>query len=229
MKPMPKPLTSSIRVLLIGSHSMLRSGLRMLIENQPGLVVIGETGIDSGALIAAHQCPDIILLDLDRESEDSLALLSELKLVAKRARVLVLTSQRNPKICLCALHLGAMGLVLKEKSAEVLIEAIRSAHAGEVWLDSSMTTILFGEILRAEELKNADPESDKIATLTGREREVIDLICEGLKNKQIGARLFISEITVRHHLTSIFNKLGVADRVGLVIYSYRRGLAKPPR
>src|SRR5215216_929641 len=228
MKPMLKPLTSPIRVLLIGAHSMLRSGLHMLIENQPGLAVIGEAGFDGGALIAAHQCPDIIVIDIDQESEDSLALLSELKLVAKGARALVLTSQRNPKTYLCALHLGAMGLVLKEKSAEVLIEAIRNVHAGEIWLDSSITTILFSGILRAEELKDADPESDKIATLTGRESEVVALICEGLKNKQIGERLFISEITVRHHLTSIFDKLGVADRVGLVIYSYRRGLAKPP-
>jgi two-component system nitrate/nitrite response regulator NarL len=119
--------------------------------------------------------------------------------------------------------------VLKEKSAEALIEAIRNVHAGEMWLDSSMTTSLFGEIFRADELRNADPESDKIATLTGREREVVALICEGLKNKQIGERLFISEITVRHHLTSIFDKLGVTDRVGLVIYAYRRGLAKPPQ
>ncbi|HWP41952.1 MAG TPA: response regulator transcription factor, partial [Blastocatellia bacterium] len=87
---------------------------------------------------------------------------------------------------------------------------------------------VLSEMVRASKPKEADPESSKIASLTEREREVVALVGEGLKNKQIADRLFISETTVRHHLTSIFDKLGVSDRVELLIYAYRHGLADPP-
>jgi DNA-binding NarL/FixJ family response regulator len=98
-----------------------------------------------------------------------------------------------------------------------------------VWLEGTMIASVLGELTRRSGPPPPDPEGAKIATLTAREREVIALIGEGLKNRQIAKRLFISETTVRHHLTSIFDKLGVADRLELVIYAYRHGLLKPPR
>jgi DNA-binding NarL/FixJ family response regulator len=122
-----------------------------------------------------------------------------------------------------------MGLVFKEKAADVVIRAIERVHAGEVWFDRTLIGNVLTEPSRASATKKLDPEADKIIRLTEREREIAALIGEGLKNKQIANRLFISETTVRHHLMSVFDKLGVTDRLELIIYAYRHGLAKPPR
>jgi DNA-binding NarL/FixJ family response regulator len=120
-----------------------------------------------------------------------------------------------------------MGLVLKDKATEVLIKAIERVHAGEVWLDRSLTASVLSELSLAETRKS-NPEADKVATLTGREREIVELVSQGLKNKQIAERLFISEATVRNHLTSILSKLDLSDRFELALYAYRHHLAKPP-
>jgi DNA-binding NarL/FixJ family response regulator len=121
-----------------------------------------------------------------------------------------------------------MGMVKKEKAAEVLIAAIERVNDGEAWLDPSLMAGVLSEVTRAGKAAKTDPEAEKIASLTKREREVIVLIGEGIKNKEIAGRLFISETTVRHHLTSIYDKLEVADRVELLIYAFRHGLANPP-
>ena len=106
-----------------------------------------------------------------------------------------------------------------------MIKAIKKVHHGEVWLDR----LTMGSVLQEmTEEKQADPDQEKIASLTEREREVVSLVGEGLKNKQIAAKLFISETTVTHHLSSVFSKLAVSDRLELIIYAFRHGLAKLP-
>jgi len=216
-----------IRVLLIDDHVVMRMGLRMLIENQPGLCVVGEaTDRDAAILSAAREQPDIILLDLDLGGESGLDILSELRTAAKGARVIVLTGIRNPAEHRQAVRLGATGMVLKEQAVDTLVKAIERVHAGETWLDPALVANVLAERSRARG-RDADPEAARIAMLTERECEVIALIGEGLKNRQIAKRLSISETTVVHHLTSIFDKLGVANRLELVTYAYRHGLAKP--
>jgi DNA-binding NarL/FixJ family response regulator len=121
-----------------------------------------------------------------------------------------------------------MGIVLKQQAADLLLKAIKKVHAGEVWIDRSMMSSVLSDV-RSERHDEADPEAGKIASLTPREREVIALVSEGLKNKLIGERLFISETTVTHHLSSIFSKLEVSDRLELIIYAFRHGLAKIPK
>ena len=111
---------------------------------------------------------------------------------------------------------------------QLVLEAIAKVRAGEVWLEPSMVARVLGELTRPQTAQPISPEAAKIATLTGREREVITLVGEGLRNQHIAERLYISEATVRHHLTAIFAKLGVADRFELAIYAYQHGLAKPP-
>ena len=198
----------------------------MLIESQPGLQVVGEVGNRTDALaVAACEQPDIILLDLDLGGDSALDCIPALLAVADQARVVILTGVYDSELHRRAVHLSAMGLVLKEKAAEVLLKAIEKVHAGEVWLERAMTASVLSEITRRQD-QQANPETAKIATLTAREREVIALIGEGLKNQQIAKRLFISETTVRHHLTAIFGKLGVSDRLELVVYAYQHGLAK---
>jgi two-component system nitrate/nitrite response regulator NarL len=219
--------TDPIRVLLIDDHVVMRRVLRMLIENQPGLSVVGEaTDRDAAILSAAREQPDIILLDLDLGDQSGLDLLPELRTVAKAARVIVLTGIRDPAEHRQAVRLGATGMVLKEQAIDTLVKAIERVHAGETWLDPALVAHVLADRSRARG-QDANPEAAGIAALTEREREVIVLIGEGLKNRQIGKRLSISETTVVHHLTSIFAKLGVANRLELVTYAYRHGLAKP--
>ena len=216
-----------IRILIVDDHAVVRAGLRMLIDQNPAMKVIGLAGNRSEALVlAAREQPDLIVLDILLGDEDGLTILPELREVAKDARVLVLTGLRGSENQRRAMLAGAMGIVLKEHAAEVLLKAINKVHQGEVWLDRSLMGSVLDEMTQAPE---ADPQEAKIASLTDREREVIALIAEGLKNKQIGERLFISETTVTHHLSSIFSKLEVSDRLELVIYAFAHKLATVPR
>lgn len=222
--------SKTVRIVLVDDHTVVRAGLRMLIESRPGLQVVGEAATASEALIVAREAqPDIILLDLDLGGDNGLDILPELFTTAKQARVLMLTGVRDPEEHHRAVRLGAMGVVLKEKAADDLLKAIEKVYAGEVWLDGALMARVLGRSGPVGEVTPVNPETARIGSLTEREREVIALICEGLQNKLIGERLFISETTVRHHLTSIFDKLGVANRLELVIYAYRHGLAKLPR
>jgi two-component system, NarL family, nitrate/nitrite response regulator NarL len=226
---MPKPAVKLIRILIVDDHPIVRAGLRMLIKNNRDMTVVGEADGRSEALAsAAREQPNIVLLDLDLGDESGLDFLRDLLAASPEARVLVLTGVRDPEAHRRAVHLGAMGIVLKDRAAEILIKAIEKVHAGEVWLDRSLTASVLSEISDADKNTNATGNSKKIASLTDREREVVGLVCEGLKNKQIAERLFISEATVRNHLTSILGKLDLSDRFELALYAYRQHLAKPP-
>ena len=199
----------------------------MLIDQNPAMKVIGLAGNRSEALaLAASEQPNLIILDILLGDEDGLTFLPELRKAATNARVLVLTGMRGGESQRRAMLAGAMGVVLKDHAAEVLIKAINKVHQGEVWLDRSLMGSVLDEMTQAPEI---DPAKARIASLTDREREVIALIAVGLKNKQIGQRLFISETTVTHHLSSIFSKLGVSDRLELIIYAFRHQLAQLPR
>ena len=227
---MPTATAPPIRVLLVDDHAVVRTGLRLLIESRPGLQVVGEAATRPAALTAAaREHPDLILLDLDLGGSSGLDFLPELLAAAPAARVLILTGLRDAEVHRRAVRLGAMGVVVKDKAAEVLLQAIEKVHAGEVWLERTMMAATLRELTRRGTATPHDPEAAKIATLTAREREVIALVGTGLKNRQIAQRLFISETTVRHHLTAVFAKLGVADRLELVIYAYRHGLATAPQ
>jgi DNA-binding NarL/FixJ family response regulator len=226
---MPDTRINSIRVLLIDDHVVMRVGLRLVIESQRGLTVVGEAASRADALLlAAREQPDIILLDLDLGDESGHTILPELLAAAAQARVIVLTGMRDPEAYRRAVRLGAVGLVLKEQALEVLTEAIKKVYAGEAWLDPALVANVLAEGWRAQG-HEIDPEAARVAALTTREREVIILICRGLQNKQIAACLHLSQATVVHHLTSIFGKLGVVNRLELLTYAYSHKLAQPPR
>ncbi len=218
----------NIEIVIVDDHALVRAGLRMIIDNETDMHVMGEAGsCAEGLSVVAREKPDIIILDLDIGGESSLDVLPELIAASGKARVLILTGMRDAETHARAARLGASGLVLKEKAAEVLIKAIRRVHDGEIWFDRTMVNNLVMEMTRRDAEKT-NPEAAKIATLTVRERQIITLLGEGLKNKYIAARLFISETTVRHHLTSIYSKLAINDRLELLIYSHRHGLITPP-
>lgn len=226
---MSVPAPQSTRVLIVDDHGIVRAGLRMLLESQPGTSVVGETATCAEALaLATREQPDVIVLDLDLGGENAIPSIPALLSAVPEARILVLTGVRDPEAHREAVRHGAIGLVLKEKAAETLLQAITRVRAGEVWLEPTMVARVLGELTRPQPASPTSPEAAKIATLTLREREVITLVGEGLRNKHIAERLYISEATARHHLTAIFAKLGLTDRFELAIYAYQHGLAKPP-
>jgi DNA-binding NarL/FixJ family response regulator len=216
-----------INIMIVDDHVVIRSGLRMLIEQNEQMRVIAMAGNQAEALErAASHTPDVIILDLLLGDEDALNFLPELCHTSPTSRVLVLTGVQNPDAHRRAIRRGAMGIVLKEHAADQLLKAIKKVYDGEVWIERSMMGSMIQELNKPQII---DPEIIKIESLTEREREVIALIGEGLKNKQVGERLFISETTVTHHLSSVFSKLDVSDRLELIIYAFRHGLAKMPK
>lgn len=222
------PPANPVRLLLVDDHALFRAGLRLILAQQAGLEVVGEAATQAEALAVATQTqPKIILLDLNLGPVNSLDFLPDLKRVAPQAQIIVLTGVQEVDQHKRAIRLGAVGLVLKEKAAEVLLRAIDRIQAGEIWFDRSLISqILIGD--REPAPAEPTPAGPQATALTPREREIIQLIGEGLKNKEIGERLFISEITVRNRLTVIYEKLGVTNRQELMIYAYRYGLAVPP-
>ena len=223
------PPPQSVRVLIVDDHGIMRAGLRMLLESQSGIMVVGEASSCADALaLATCTQPDVIVLDLDLGGENAVESIPTLLHTAPETRILVLTGLRDPEVHRQAIRHGALGLVFKEKAVETLLQAITKVRAGEVWLEPTMIAQVLGDLTRPQRSSQTSAEAAKIARLTEREREVITLLGEGLRNKLIAARLYISEATVRHHLTAIFAKLDISDRFELAIYAYQHGLAKPP-
>jgi DNA-binding NarL/FixJ family response regulator len=216
-----------VRVLLISEHEVVRKGLRLLLESRPGLVVVGEVASWAAGGPASER-PEVILLDAGLGAANGLDCIPALLAVPDPPRVLILTGLRDAGAQQQALRLGARGFVYKDDPAEVLFKAIEKVHAGELWIDRAVLATLLDSIIRAGDAPQPDPEAVKIARLTERERGIIGLVGQGLRNKRIAERLCISETTVRHHLTSIYDKLGVSGRLELMIYAYRHSLATPP-
>lgn len=218
-----------IRVLLLDHLALVRDGLRMVLQDSPYFEVIGEAGESSQALALAKQPNvDVILLELNLDGELNTEIIPELLRVNRQARIILLTAIEESHILQLAVQMGAMGVVPKTGTRQILYKAIEKVHAGEVWIDRAMIASVLTQLSRSRLENQEDPELVRIASLSEREREVISLIGKGLKNKEIAARLSISEITVRHHLSSIYSKLDVADRLELTIYAYRNGLADLP-
>ena len=218
-----------IRIMIVDDHAVIRAGLRMLIEQDQTMSVVAQAGNRAEALhLAEKEQPDIILFDLMLGDEDGLEFLPALCDTSPSSRVLVLTGVQTAESHRIAIRRGAMGIVLKQQAADLLLKAIRKVYAGEVWIDRSMMGSVLDDV-RSERQQGSNTEATKIASLTPREREVVALVSEGLKNKLIGERLYISETTVTHHLSSVFSKLEVSDRLELIIYAFRHGLAKMPK
>jgi two-component system, NarL family, nitrate/nitrite response regulator NarL len=216
-----------IRLLIVDDHKLFGAGLCLLVDAEPGMKVVGHVGTSVEALaIAANERPNLILLDLDLDGVDGSELIPGLRTAAKEIKIIVITGNKDVRAHRDAVRQGAAGLVLKDSSPAVLLKAIRKVDEGELWVDRVLMSDLHAEIT---EVNNGPSPSEDITKLTQRERAVIALIAEGLKNKQIAERMFISETTVSHHLTSVFTKLGVTDRLELVIYAFAHGLAKIPR
>ncbi len=220
----------SIGILIVDDHAVVCSALRALIEKHPNRIVVGEAGNAADAVaLAAKEQPEIILLDLCLGDENGVDLIPDLLKASSESRIILLTAVQDEDEFRRAVRQGALGVVGKGAPAEMLIKAIDRVNAGELWLNRQMTATVVTELRRAKSPPGRVIEPEPAARLTGREREVITLIGEGLKNKQIADRLCISETTVRHHLTSILKKLDLSDRVELLIFAYRHNMVTVQR
>lgn len=219
-----------IRIFILEEQELFREGLCMLLSKQCDFEVVGHAGSwDKAFPVIQREQPDIVVIAAGPEDGIRMDLLSEIASVSESTRILMLSKSKDSEFHRQAVRLGAAGVLAKDTPSGMLIKAIERVHAGEAWLDRFTTASLLRELSPRNRIAKQSPDEMKIATLTEREREVIQLIGKGLKNKQIAEALFISDITVHHHLTAIYSKLDVADRFELLIYSYRNGLAEIPR
>ena len=216
-----------IRVLVMSDHALTREALCLLVRRQPALRLVGEARNDPSGLAAALEKPDVILIDLDSSRHNGFDFLSRITKEARRARLIVLTG-RPPSEVYHVIRLGVAGVVSKEKPASFLLKAIDHVYVGEVWLDRSLMSRALREALFPDNAEGTIHEA-RAATLTKREREVVALVGAGWKTELIAEHLSITVTTVRHHLTSIFDKLGIKGRFNLVFYAYEYGLASPPQ
>jgi DNA-binding NarL/FixJ family response regulator len=212
-----------IRIMLVDDHKTMLWGLEKLIEGAAAtLTLVGTAHNNESALREASRLrPDLIVLDLDLEGRSSLEVLPQL-LMDSGARVLILSGNRDQALLAQAVKLGARGVVSKEAPAEVLLQAIQRVQAGEMHVDASLMGALLGQGAPTK----ADPEAQRIASLTPKERKIVAIVVEsnGAANKELAAKLFIAEPTLRNNLTSIYQKLGVANRLELYVYATRNGL-----
>ena len=214
-----------IRILLVDNHEMIRAALRLLIERQEGMTVIGEASSRDEAVAAATvEQPDITLVNFHIGSQEGIDFIPDLHAAAKNTRVLVLSGTLDPEIHTRAMLLGAIGVVPKGHSAGILVKALQKVSEGEAWIDRTTIANVLSELSHRNGSTEIDREAAKIASLTKREKEVVSLVCLGLKNKEIGGKLCISVPTVRHHLGSVFSKLDVSGRLDLIIYASRHGI-----
>ncbi|MDC8759241.1 response regulator transcription factor [Janthinobacterium sp. hw3] len=215
------PNTTTIRVMLIDDHKTMLWGLERLIDGEGARMEVVATAGDCAEALAqiAAAAPDVIVLDLDLGGTCSLDILPAL-LAAGAARVLVLSGSRDQATLAQAVRGGARGIVSKDAPAELLLQAIVKVHGGELWLDPDMLGRVLGQLMTAPARA---PSEDKLAALTAKEKKIIGAIVEGsgAPTAVLAQRLFISEHTLRNHLTSIYQKLGVSNRLELYVYATR--------
>ena len=218
-----------IRILLINNDVIARAGVKLLLECRSGLKVVAQTGEKSEALqLARQEQPDIVLIHERTDHAFGPDFVPALLTVIRKPRIILVTSQGDPQYHMQAVKKGVVGVVLAQNNPEVLYKAIEKVHAGEVWLDRSLIASFVLQETHGNVLPRDNPQTAKIALLSERERQIISLVGDGLKNQQIADKLFLSEVTVRHHLTSVYKKLAVTDRLELVIYAYQNSLAQIP-
>jgi DNA-binding NarL/FixJ family response regulator len=231
MQPQNGTPKSMINVLLVESGQIMRTGLKMLLEKNNSIKVVREFEaalpfpIKTQGSITPIDTTDVIVFSPTANCLEGIAKITELRELLPNAKVLLLAKGSNQMAMQKAVMLGASGIVYHKQTGEVLVQAVEKVFKGEIWIDRMLMAQTLNDFT-AEKVEKRDHERQKIDSLTPREKQMICSIGEGMSNKEITKNLSISESTVRHHLSSIYSKLEVKDRLGLVIYAYKFGLIK---
>lgn len=235
------PTDSPIRLFLVDDQELVRAGFRMVLDAQADMTVVGEAGDGLAALEAVPATrPDVILMDIRMPRLDGVEttrrLVKDAVPGAEAVKVLVLTTFDLDEYVFAALKAGASGFLLKDAGPAELLSAIRAVHAGDAAMAPSTTRRMLERFL--PDLPDAGAESaaaaerraqlDRLEPLTEREREVLEAVGRGLTNSEIAAELFLAEATVKTHIGRVLHKLGLRDRVHMVITAYETGLAGRP-
>jgi DNA-binding NarL/FixJ family response regulator len=219
---------SKIRIVVADDHPIFRDGLCKLLALEEDFEVVAQAQDGRQVIDVLQQYqPDVLLLDLKMPGLDGIGTLQKLQAAKNKTRVIVLTASEDKNEFVQAMKLGTSGIVLKQTATEMLIKSIRRVHAGEIWLDSHTTAAVIRQFVAAEEAPAPPPMTSRErerAPLSQREREIVALVAQGFKNKEMAEKMFISEQTVKNHLHNIFDKLGVSDRLELALYAIHNNL-----
>ena len=221
----PQP---AIRILIADDHAIFRDGLRKLLEAEPGFTVVGEAADGAEAVkLAVKLKPDVLLLDLAMPRKPGLDALHELAGACPNLRTILLTAAVEKSQVVRALRLGARGVVMKESATQLLLKCIRAVMKGEYWVGRESVSDVV-QFLRegARDTRQKEPLRKDFG-LTAREMEILAAIVGGYTNREIAHKFSISEDTVKHHLTNIFDKLGVSNRLELALLALHHELVEP--
>lgn len=215
----------SITILIVDDHALLRQGIKKVIDLESDLAVIGEAADGEEAIKLALQLkPDVVLLDVNMPKKNGLEVTKELRQLAPDVKIVLLTIHDDENYVIEVVKAGATGYLLKDIEPGMLIKAIRSVYSGESFIYPTFARRLFYDA--SNEKKSEISRARGHDTLTMRELEVLQLIGQGLSNQEMAQRLFLSEKTVKNHLTNIFRKIGVSDRTQAVIYAIKNKIVQ---
>jgi DNA-binding NarL/FixJ family response regulator len=219
-------IPAMIRILIADDHPIVRDGLRRLLSMEDDFEIVGEAADgETTVQLAEKFAPDVLLLDLRMPGVDGFGALQRLQKSSRKTRVIILTASEDKNEYVQAMKLGCSGIVLKQTAAELIVKSIRKVHAGEIWLDSNTTAAVMRQFSTGPEAgSQGGARARDRSPLSNREREIVALVAQGYKNKEMAEKMFISEQTVKNHLHNIFDKLGVSDRLELALYAIHKGL-----
>ncbi|MGB4350935.1 MAG: response regulator transcription factor [Tissierellaceae bacterium] len=214
----------SIRVMIVDDHQLFREGIKSILSATKDILVVSEAADGETAITQAHiHNPDIILLDIVMPHIDGIRTLRRMKDLGIKSRIIILSAHSSKNYIINAIKLGASGYITKDNNSQNLIQVIRRVASGGKYLQPSLGMIL-RQNLGEEEYDDYSEDIKKMELLSRREFEILTLVARGNTNKEIGNKLFISEKTVKNHMTQIFKKIEVEDRVQAVIFAYKNSI-----
>lgn len=212
---------SAIRVMIADDHSLIREGLRQLLEFDGSIKVVGEAanGVECLEKLEEYD-PEVLLLDINMPEKNGIEVLKEMKEKKSSVKVLILTVHNELEYLMNAVDIGVEGYIMKDSESSELKKAIRAVRDGESYIQSSLIPALNNQLL------NRDIDRDKVAALTNREMEVLIQVANGMFNKEIATNLNISERTVKNHISNIFKKIEVSDRTQAAVFAIKNNIIK---
>lgn len=220
-----------IRIMIADDHTIFRDGLRRLLDLQADFEIVGEArdGRETMEMVDRLK-PDVLLLDIRMPGIDGLSALQRLSASSTSTKVIILTASDDKNEFVQAVKYDCSGIVLKHTATDLLIKSIRKVYEGEIWLDTHTTAAVMRQFAMqssgavAPQQPSYGKQNRERSPLSNREREIVVLVAQGYKNKEIADKMFISEQTVKNHLHNIFDKLGVSDRLELALYAVHNGI-----